>query len=182
MNMNLHRTKYLLSLSVLLMSCQAVAVDGQKHQLVVVDDVGGESAIPYYVAISADNIDEKAGYVPDLNRIKPFGFSDMLPVKSAFLSVGRVSRQKLNLSPGMTPFFIVGSDSTSFQWLEKNVGFLRSINAVGLVTQVNTIHELSALASAAKGLELRPVVADEVARQVGLRHYPVLIKSDGISQ
>ena len=185
MSMNQHRVKYVSLLVAAVMHVQASAADAQHvhgPQLQVVSDTGGESAIPYYVAISSDNVDESAGYSPDFSRIKPFGFSDMLPVKSSFLTVGRVATHKLNLSPGMTPFFIVGADEVSRRWLEKNVGFLRSINAVGLVTQVNTIHELSALASVAQGIELRPVSADDVAKQVGVRHYPVLIKSDGFFQ
>jgi integrating conjugative element protein (TIGR03765 family) len=183
--MNLHPVKRLILLSVFLVSCQVIAseqLEPSEHHLIVVDDIGGESAIPYYVAISSDNVDEKSGYVPVLNRSQPFGFADMLPVKSGFLSVGKVSAKQLKLSPGMTPFFIVGSDKASFWWLNKNAEYLRSINAVGLVTQVNTIRELSAIADAAKGLELRPMSADDVARKMGIQHYPVLIKSDGISQ
>jgi len=173
---------YLLFISTMCFSYVEAAEPDVKIHLEVVADAGGESALPYYVAISADKIPENQGYVPSLNTPVSVSLQQSLPITPAFLSVGRVTSRKLSLPNVMTPFFIIGADPVSAAWLQNKATELRRINAVGLVTQVNSISELKTLSSLAQGLELQPVNADDIARTFSFQHYPVLITYNLLSQ
>ena len=59
---------------------------------------------------------------------------------------------------------------------------LQRLRAVGLVVQVDSIAGLEQLRALAKGLTLSPVAADDLAKRLGIRHYPVLITATAIEQ
>ena len=151
-------------------------------ELTVVADHGGEPARPYYVAIGMAGVDEEDGYVPDPSAPVSIDERDMLPVESETLSPGRVQHRSLDLPPGMTPFFLVGADDLSVEWLKQRGAILRELNAVGLVVQVADLEELERIRDLGQGLEMRPVFADDLAERLGLSHYPVLITADNIEQ
>lgn len=155
-------------------------------ELIVVADHGGESARPYFVAISGAGVDEKEGYSPQIggqNRpSQPYGEKDMLPVISEQLSPGRVTPRPLDLPGGFTPIFLIGDDELSRQWLAQRGDNLRNMHAVGLIVQVENAQSLQTLRAEAQGLELRPVSGDGLAERLGLQHYPVLISQRGIEQ
>ncbi|RCV86903.1 integrating conjugative element protein [Billgrantia montanilacus] len=151
-------------------------------ELTVVADRGGEPARPYYVAIGMAGVDEEDGYVSEPSAPVSIGERDMLPVDSGTLSPGRVQPRSLDLPPGMTPFFLVGADDLSVEWLKQRRAILREMNAVGLVVQVSDLEKLEQLRAVGQGLELRPVSADDLAGRLGLSHYPVLITADIIEQ
>lgn len=154
--------------------------------LIVVADHGGESARPYFVAISGAGVDEKEGDSPQLGgQNRPshsFGEKDMLPVTSEQLSPGRVTPRALDLPGGFTPIFLIGDDELSRQWLAQRGDILREMNAVGLVVQVEDVAAMQALRAEAPGLELHPVSGDGLADRLGLQHYPALISQRGIEQ
>nr|WP_298411654.1 integrating conjugative element protein [uncultured Halomonas sp.] len=155
-------------------------------ELTVVADYGGTSTRPYFVAIKGAGVDEDEGYSPRIgassSRTQPFGEQDMLPLDSERLTPGQVASRTLNLPGGFTPFFIIGDDDLSRQWLARRGDILRDMNAVGLVVQVQNAAALEALRDEAAGLELRPVSGDGLAERLGLAHYPVLIGPGGIEQ
>lgn len=160
-----------------------VAVRVQAEALIVVEDRGGVSALPYYEALSLQPRTRTPS--PDIEVPRPpsdpFSEADMLPVRSAQLSPGPVERLVLE-APGLPPFFLVGDDAQSRAWLQQRAPRLRELNAAGLVVNVDSVEALAELRALVPGLSLAPVSGDDLVERLGLRHYPVLITSTGIEQ
>lgn len=147
--------------------------------LIVVEDLGGSPASPYYDALAPQEDPQQ----PEQNNIYPRSYSeaDMLPVRTPRLTPGMVEKRSIQ-APGLTPLFLIGDDDLSRTWLIHHLTLLRQATAVGLVVNVETKNALQALREIAPGLELVPASADDLAQRLGLSHYPVLITSTGIEQ
>lgn len=154
--------------------------------LVVVGDHGGQLARPYYVAIGAAGVDEEDGHHTNIvgqpSHRSRVVLADMLPVVSDQLSPGAVTSRPLHLPVGMTPFFLIGDDAFSRQWLADNADVLRSLHAVGMVVNVTDQAGFDRLRSLAPGLELQPVPGDDIAQRLRISHYPVLVTANELSQ
>lgn len=160
------------------------AIFAQLPPLIVVEDRGGVSALPYYQAL--DLLPRTGGASsPRVGRSRQpdrrFSEADMLPVRSVRLSPGDVARRVIQ-APGLTPIFLIGDDDRSRGWLHQRVRTLRDVGAVGLAVQVETPQALASLRAQAPGLTLAPVSGDDLAQRLGLHHYPVLITATGIEQ
>jgi len=105
----------------------------------------------------------------------------MLPVRSSKLTPGTVTRRAIE-APGLRPFFIVGDDENSENWLRRHAASLRERGAVGLVVNVETLDALNRLRMLVPDMPLSPVSGDDLAERLGLRHYPALITATGIEQ
>lgn len=152
--------------------------------LIVVDDRGGVSALPYYEALNLLPHGSSVQRPPiPIPQIPPSvdAEAQMLPVRSAKLSPGNVTRRIIE-APGLQPFFLIGDDEVSHVWLRRHVASLRERNAAGLVVNVETTQGMERLRALAPGLQLWPVSADDLADRLGLRHYPALITATGIEQ
>jgi len=146
--------------------------------LIVVEDRGGDSALPYYAVLKPQHhATTTSSKVPSPGHNR-FGEADMLPVHSARLSPGNELPRTIT-APGLTPLFLVGDDDRSRAWLRNN-GHLLKINAVGFIVNVETPNLLMALRALAPGLTLAPVSGDDLAERLHLRHYPVLITATAI--
>ncbi|RSH69221.1 integrating conjugative element protein [Stutzerimonas stutzeri] len=155
----------------------------QADALIVVEDRGGASALPYYEAL---HLQPRAGVSPpriEMPRPPAQAFSEsaMLPVRSLRLSPGEVARRVIE-APGLPPLFLVGDDERSRAWLRQRALRLRELDAVGLVVNVVSAEALATLRTLAPELSLAPVAGDDLAERLGLRHYPVLITATGIEQ
>lgn len=155
----------------------------QADTLIVVDDRGGTSALPYYEAL---NLQPRAGLsAPRIEMPRPpageVNEASMLPVRSSRLSPGVVARRVIE-APGLPAFFLVGDDQHSRAWLQQRALRLRELGAVGLVINVSSAESLAALRALVPGLPLSPVAGDDLAERLGLRHYPVLITATGLEQ
>lgn len=155
----------------------------QADALIVVEDRGGVSALPYYEALSLQPRARMPSPPSEPPRppIDPFSEADMLPVRSVRLSPGSVERRVIE-APGLPPFFLVGDDAQSRAWLQQRAPHLRELKAAGLVVNVHSGDALAELRALVPGLSLAPVSADDLADRLGLRHYPVLITSTNIEQ
>lgn len=151
-------------------------------ELIVVEDLGGTSALPYYRALNLipDGAPSPLAYLPPA-PIKQYGEADMLPVKSIRLSPGKVAARALD-APGLQAVFLIGDDDLSREWLKARGDVLRELNAVGLVVNVTQPEALQALRQLAGGLEIAPASADQLAELLQLDHYPVLITATGLEQ
>nr|WP_244268542.1 integrating conjugative element protein [Xanthomonas axonopodis] len=109
------------------------------------------------------------------------GEAALLPARSTLLSPGPVDARPLD-APGLQPFFLVGDDPRSRAWLRQRHGMLRGLQAAGLVVNVESPQALDALRALAPGLALSPASGDDLARRLGLRHYPALLTATGIEQ
>ena len=112
----------------------------------------------------------------------------LYPIRSELLTVGRVGDQSLAIlaeikkRPGMRPVFLIGDDPTSAAWLGGNADYLKSLGAIGLVVNVETRARFETLARAAPTLPLFAGGGDDIARELGLSHYPVLVTTKGVQQ
>lgn len=158
----------------------------QASPLIIVEDRGGTSALPYYEALKLQprgaNLQSPQ---PRIEVPRPpaelFSEADMLPVRSTRLSPGGVPRRAIE-APGLPPFFVVGDDARSHDWLRQRAAHLRDLGAVGLVVNVDSANALAALRALAPGLTLAPTPGDDLAARLGLHHYPALITATGIEQ
>lgn len=155
----------------------------QADALIVVDNRGGVSALPYYEALNLQPRAEVSA--PRLEMPRPpagvVNEASMLPVRSMRLSPGEVARRVIE-APGLPPFFLVGDDQRSRAWLQQRAPRLRELGAVGLVVNISSAESLNALRALVPGLRLSPVAGDDLAERLGLRHYPVLITATGLEQ
>jgi integrating conjugative element protein (TIGR03765 family) len=172
--------------SLLTLSLLALTVYAADQPLIVVEDRGGVSALPYYQSLDPqpDSSDQALPLpsigLPFPSRDKP-SEADMLPVRSALLTPGMVERRTIQ-APGLYPLFLIGDDERSHAWLRRHAEILRGLGAVGLVVNVESLTALDALRHSAPGMVLSPVAADDLAQRLGIRHYPVLITATGIEQ
>ncbi len=154
----------------------------QASALIVVEDRGGSSALPYYEALKLQPHDLQSLRIEVPHPLaEPFSEADMLPVRSTRLSPGEVPRRTIE-APGLPPFFIVGDDARSHDWLRQRAAHLRELGAMGLVVNVNSTSGLAALRALAPDLTLAPTPGDDLAARLGLHHYPALITATGIEQ
>ncbi|HEI8721421.1 TPA: integrating conjugative element protein [Serratia marcescens] len=154
------------------------------NPLIVVEDLGGTSALPYYEALHLQPRGDAPARSPIPTPQLPVTPADeaaMLPVRSVKLTPGTVSRRVIE-APGLRPFVIVGDDDTSRAWLQNRAASLRERGAVGLVVNVETVQALEQLRALVPGMPLAPVAGDELAERLGLRHYPALISATAIEQ
>jgi len=152
--------------------------------LIVVQDLGGVSALPYYDALNLQPRHVDA-LPPDIMvpqaPTTPISEADMLPVRSAKLAPGKVTRRAIE-APGLRPFFVVGDDELSVGWLRRHAASLRERGAVGLAVNVESLQALNRLRALIPDVPLSPVSGDDLAERLGLRHYPALITATGIEQ
>lgn len=154
------------------------------ESLIVVEDRGGTSALPYYEALNlqprANALARSPIPTPQI-PVTPADEATMLPVRSAKLTPGTVERRVIE-APGLRPFVVVGDEEASRAWLRRHAVSLRERGAVGLVVNVETMQGLMRLRALVPGVPLAPVSGDDLAERLGLRHYPVLITATGIEQ
>ena len=115
---------------------------------------------------------------PQLGAADP---ASLLPIRSPGLTTGPV-QPKTHDRPFTRPFFLIGSDNFSRQWLLEHRERLKEIGALGMLVQVDTMDDLQAIAELAAGLSVMPASASDIAKALGLSHYPVLITPHGIEQ
>lgn len=154
--------------------------------LVVVEDRGGVSALPYYQALNPQEAGpaQRPAATPANPSPPRMGSAigaeaTMLPVRSARLTPGDEPRRVIR-APGLTPLFLVGDDERSRAWLRQRRAALTELRAVGMVVNVATPEALAGLRRLVPGLTLAPATGDDMAQRLGLRHYPVLITATGI--
>ncbi|URW83090.1 integrating conjugative element protein [Alcaligenes sp. DN25] len=170
------------SLLVLLAALPLVTHAGEP--LIVVEDRGGASALPYYEALNLQprgNGAARSPIPPPQLPATPADETAMLPVRSTKLTPGIVARRVIE-APGLRPFVVVGDDDASQAWLRRHAASLRERGAVGLVVNVETAQSLARLRTLAPGVPMAPVTGDDLAERLGLRHYPALITATGIEQ
>lgn len=167
-----------------LLSIANALAQSSSPPLIVVEDHGGVSALPYYRALNllpdaASTLSAHPVVPPPVAPAPLVTDAAMLPVRSAALTPGDVPRRVIR-APGLSPVFVIGDDTRSRAWLQQHLSTLRDLHAVGLVVNVESPAALDALRRLAPGMTLVPTPGDDLARRLGLHHYPVLITATGI--
>lgn len=108
----------------------------------------------------------------------------LYPVISERLSVGPVGPDEARDIPSYLltrPFFIVGADRVSANWMKSNLDLLVERQAIGLVVNVESPDHMRRLIELTeRRLPLTPMPADQLASAINLKHYPVYIDNSGV--
>ena len=161
-------------------------------ELIVIYDSGETQPLaPYLQSLRPEKPQSKPQNKPrpQTQLLGPADIGNLLPMRSPGLTVGTISPLASN-KPKVTllakgnprPFFLIGADKRSQQWLATYRSQLVSLGAVGMVVQANTLEELERIATIAGGLPITLGSASDIAKALGIRHYPVLISAQGVEQ
>ena len=176
-------------LTLLLFTLSLLATNLIEASPVVIHDAGGEPLAPYIQRMFEEEPGAEAGRnnrIPPQNqgtaRQAPAPFT--LPITTPEMSPGRVTPQPIDQPFMSRPLFLIGSDRFSHQWFIQNRERLSELNAAGMLVQVDSIEDLQTMARLSDGfsVQIMPASGSDIARQLGLKHYPVLIWKNGIEQ
>ena len=119
----------------------------------------------------------------------PADLRNLLPVRSPGLTVGDITGRALHpevlsrLAQGNPrPFFLIGSDAVSLQWLASHWETFKRLGAVGMLVQAETEADVEQVAEVAQGLSITLGSGNDLAVALGIDRYPVLITPDGLRQ
>ncbi len=150
--------------------------------LTVIHDSGDTQPIaPFLDAFETTETTAPQSPAIQLPQLGAADLTSLLPIHSPGLTPGSV-QPKSHDRPFTRPFFLIGSDALSRQWLLVHRGRLKEIGAVGMLIQANTMDDLKAIAELAAGLSVMPASGSDIANALGISHYPVLITPHGIEQ
>ncbi|MEG7523134.1 MAG: integrating conjugative element protein [Chromatiales bacterium] len=154
---------------------------------VVIHDAGGEPLAPYIQRM----FEEEPGAETERNKRTPTqdnaGQTSVpftLPITTPEMSPGRFTPRPIDQPFMSRPLFLIGSDRFSRHWFIQNRERLSELNAAGMLIQVDSIEDLRTMARLSGGynLQIMPASGSDIAHQLGLKHYPVLIWKNGIEQ
>ena len=163
-------------LSLMLLLCSISPIVANASSLIVVEDHGGVSAVPYY----QDLVPEPTGQSAPLENIGVRG-QGSFPVRSDQLTPGELQGRVIN-APGLQPLFLIGDDAMSKAWLSQRRDQLQQLNAVGIVVNVASAERFAEVQRWADGLQMVPAPSNDLAQRLGIKHYPLLITATAIQQ
>jgi len=150
-------------------------------ELTVIYDSGNTQPLAPFLEVIEDVETPQQQPVPTNNQLGAADLKNLLPIKSPGLSPGLIQPQAVK-RPFTRPFFLIGSDALSRQWLSQHRDRLLEISAVGMLVQAETTADLEAIAKIGQGLQIMPASGSDIARALGIKHYPVLVSKEGIEQ
>jgi integrating conjugative element protein (TIGR03765 family) len=150
--------------------------------LTVIYDNGNTQPIAPFLGVfeSADESPQQSP-IPTKLQLGAADPQSWLPIQSPGLTPGPVQTRSHD-RPFARPFFLVGSDAHSRQWLQDHRDRLKEIGAVGMLVQAETLEDLRTIAKLADGLSILPASGRDIAQALGISHYPVLISTHSIEQ
>lgn len=164
-------------LKILLLICLVHLPSMANAEPIVIRDYGGRaSGVPskqvlirlaLQQTLQPQSLDNSARY-PVQSRLRP-----------GYL---KVSRKLQTPVKDAQPFFIVGNDAFSRDWMEQNKAYLLKIRAQGVVTNIESKTLFVALEAFATPLPLVAVPVDDIAELLQFSVYPVLITGEEIAQ
>ncbi|WP_051301695.1 integrating conjugative element protein [Sedimenticola selenatireducens] len=150
--------------------------------LTVIYDSGDTQPIaPFLDAFDSTETTIPQKQVTQRPQLGAADLASLLPIRSPGLTPSPI-QPKTHDRPFARPFFLVGSDNLSRQWLLEHRDRLKEIGAVGMLIQADTLDDLQTIAELAAGLSVMPASGSDIAKALGLSHYPVLITPHGIEQ
>ena len=159
-----------------LLLCLSAPLVANASRLIVVEDRGGVSALPYYEGLMPEPTEQS----PSLADIGVRG-QGAFPVTSKHLTPGEVQGRVIN-APGLQPLFVIGDDDVSRTWLSQRREQLQQLHALGLVVNVASAERFAEVQRWAAGLQVVPAPSDDLAHRLGITHYPLLITATAIQQ
>jgi len=162
-------------------ACLMVPFMAQAELTVIYDSGHTQPIAPFLEAFDAGNASPKQSPVPTKLPLSAADPQAWLPIQSPGLTPGPVQARSHD-RPFARPFFLIGSDARSRQWLQDHRDRLKAIGAVGMLVQADTLDDLRTIAELADGLSILPASASDIAKALGISHYPVLISTHAIEQ
>ncbi len=147
---------------------------------VILDTGQTESIAPFLEPLEKEDDGNviSAPVAPSVGAADP---QSLLPILSPGLMAGPM-KSRSHQRPFARPFFLVGSDPRSWQWLKTNAPRLKEIGAIGMLVQAETVGDLEAIVALANGLPILPASATDIGNALGITRYPVLISAGAIEQ
>jgi len=165
----------------MVLGCLLAPIMARAELTLIYDSGNTQSIVPFFeVFESEENLPQQNPILtkPRLGAADPKAW---LPIQSPGLTPGLV-QARTHDRPFTRTFFLIGSDTRSRQWLQAHHDRLKEIGAVGMLVQAETMDDLRAIARLADGLSILPASGSDIAKALGVSHYPVLISAHGIEQ
>ena len=162
-------------------TCLLIPLLARAELTVIYDSGNTQSMAPFLDVFESADEGPTRSPVPTQPHLGAADPEAWLPIQSAGLTPGVVQARSHD-RPFARPFFLIGADSRSRQWLQANRTRLQAIGAVGMLVQAETREDLQAVADLADGLSILPASASDIAKALGISHYPALISAHGIEQ
>ncbi len=161
--------------------CALLPVMAQAELTVIYDSGHTQPIAPFLSVFESDDGTPKQNPIPTKPQLGAANPAALLPIQSPGLTPGSVQARSHD-RPFTRPFFLIGSDARSRQWLQDYRDQLKKIGAVGMLVQADTVDDLRTIAELADGLSILPASGSDIAKALGVSHYPVLISAHGIEQ
>jgi integrating conjugative element protein (TIGR03765 family) len=143
----------------------------------VIHDAGGVSIADYLGNVTPDKaIRDRRQAVQQPTNPQPF---PVVTTKAQPGLLGAPTRGKLKGGPGV-PLCIIGDDPLSKQWLDRNLGVLKAMNAACLVVAISDQTAFERLQARVGSIRLAPGSFDALATASGITVWPVLVSPDGL--
>lgn len=142
------------------------------------------------VALSSVVVVSTVGKTIDIKSLMPQGHKTKqhrakeqttFNIKTPGLTIGKVKTRRVNLSHLPQPFFVVGDDKSSHQWLDQYQAKLKQVHALGFLVNVSSEKAYESMANHYH-ITLLPLRGDSLEKTYHLSHYPVLITKHLIEQ
>ncbi len=157
--------------------CVLGAVSAAAAELTVIFDNGQARPMSDFLG-SLDSVQsDRVSSTSDKQRLGAADVQSLLPIRSPGLTPGKITPRAHNV-PFARAFFLIGSDAFSKRWLKQHRKALKQMGAVGMLVEATSLGDLRAIAELADGLPITPASGSDIAKAIGIRHYPVGI-SDG---
>jgi integrating conjugative element protein (TIGR03765 family) len=165
-----------------ILCCAVGLVSSTQAELTVLYDSGRSWPIDRYLEpIVSGRAEDPATGKPPEEQVAAVDLEALLPVRSPSLSPGPVMAREFD-TPVPLAFFMIGSDARSLDWLATHRDYLQQQGAVGLLVDAGNKEDLEAVARVAQGLPMTPASGEDIARVLGIRHYPVAITAGRLWQ
>ena len=157
------------------------AVSVAATELTVIFDNGQARPMSDFVGPVDSVSPDKAPPTIDKQQLGGADVSLLLPIRSPGLKPGKISPRAHPVSFAGA-FFLIGSDAFSKRWLKQHLQALKQLGAVGMLVEATSVEDLRAIAELADGLPITPASGADIAKALGISHFPVGISGGRIWQ
>ncbi len=161
--------------------CLLGAASFASAELTVIFDNGRAKPLSDYLGPLESVKSDKVPPTSDKQQVGAADVQSLLPIRSPGLTPGRLN-PRAHYAPFARAFFLIGSDAFSKRWLRQHRKALKQMGAVGLLVEATSLEDLRAIAKLADGLPITPASGSDIAKAIGISHYPAGISGGRIWQ
>lgn len=165
----------------LLLVCLLGTVSLSSAQLIVIFDNGQAKPLSDFLGPLENAKAEKEPAMVESMLLGAADLENLLPIRSPGLTPGKL-RTRVHSVPFARPFFLIGSDQFSKSWLVKHRKALKQMGALGMLVEASSVEDLRDIARLGEGLPITPASGSDIAKAIGITHYPFAISGGRIWQ